>query len=244
MEFDVAFALVKDATYPDPQAFVARAAALGVTLTSAGGDDAQAYEIDGGAQLIIRLVDTPHAEARDLPSGPTSPTEEELALATSHFVIALRNLPPAPRDRDLIVSIIVAALLDLTPAVAAIMPPVATVHRAELFTELVSVGAAHREVAPHLVLGIIAGAEDDNRLGLLTYGMTRYGREELLVTAPLEGAGAVGFIYDLAEWLLSEPAPVVDDGDELTRGDASLTVQRVPHPAGTGPNVIKLDLPR
>ena len=81
-------------------------------------------------------------------------------------------------------------------------------------------------------------------MSFLTHGLVRYGREEFLVSCPIEGKGAVGFVLNMARWVLAEPGRQLPNGDTVGRtADERLTITRVPSPTGTGPAVIRLDLP-
>jgi len=87
-------------------------------------------------------------------------------------------------------------------------------------------------------------AEPRGRVSVVTHGMTRCGRGEFGITESAPGSGSLDLALSMAGWMLAEPDKQLPTGDTVGRSaDEKLRVQRVPNPTGSGPAVIRLDLP-
>jgi hypothetical protein len=95
-----------------------------------------------------------------------------------------------------------------------------------------------------VAVDVTAAQESPTRMSFLTHGLQRYGRDEFYVTCPVEGRGALSFVFDMARWMLTDPDKHLPTGDTVGRSeDERLAIQRVPNPTGKGPEVIRVDLP-
>ena len=181
-----------------------------------------------------------------MPLGITSPPPEDIAAAPAHLVVGAVGLTGDDRDRDTVMAKLTAAVVDCTDAVAAMLGHGVILHRAGIFADAAKLAAdEHGPLPVELAVDITAAPESATRMSFLTHGMQRYGREELYVTCPIEGTGALSFVYAIARWMLADPTVRLPTGDTVGRtAEEKLPVQRVPSPTGEGPKVIRLDLPR
>jgi hypothetical protein len=187
----------------------------------------------------------PHPDAAGMPLGITSPPAEDVAAAPAHLVVGAVGLTGDERDRDTVLAKLTAAVVDCTDAVAAMLGHGAIFHRAGIFADAAKLAADEHEPLPvELAVDITAAPESATHMSFLTHGMQRYGREELYITCPVEGTGALSLVYTIARWILGDPTVALPTGDTVGRtAEERLLVQRVPSPTGGGPDVIRLDLP-
>lgn len=243
---DLSFVLVTEARYPEADAVISFADELGLVLTLSV-EDAEpgllTFDGEGEPFFVAMLIEAPHPDALDMPMGPMSPSREDIAAAKAHFVLTAVGVEGDHAARDLVMAQFTAAVVKATAGVAAMLAHGVVWHRGELYHELVGVGATEGELPVELAVDVTAGAEDHARCSFLTHGLARYGREELYVTCPRDGTGAVGFVFDIARWILSDDPPL-PTGNTIGRSiEERLVVMRVPNPTGTGPSVIRVDLP-
>jgi hypothetical protein len=185
----------------------------------------------------------------------TSPPYEQIAVSPAHLVVAAQGLPGGARERDTILAILTAAVMDGVDAggrspgaadvtVGAMLGHGVVVHRARLFADYARLAAQERSpLSVEVAVDITAAQESPTRMSFLTHGLRRYGREEFFVTCPIEGKGALAFVLTMARWMLADADKQLPTGETVGRTeDEKLVIQRVPHPKG-GPEVIRLDLP-
>ncbi|HVV83038.1 MAG TPA: hypothetical protein VHE35_08150 [Kofleriaceae bacterium] len=249
--FDLAFVLLRDPGYPVPEQVIASARELGFTLTvsdpSADADAGKGlltFAIDGGGTLIIALM-PPHPDAARMGTGPTSVPADEAAAARAHLILTALELGGDLRRRDARMAALTAAVLDHVPAVGAMLGHGALFHRADLFRDLARLGAEHGTLPAELAVDITAARESEARMSFLSHGLARLGGEEVYVTCPIRGKGAVDFMFGMVRWLYGAPDTRLPTGHTVGRSETEqVRVQRVPSPTGKGADVIRLDLER
>lgn len=249
---DLAFVLVRQPAAPAPAAVVAAARRYGIELTphpspppDAAGGGLLAFQMAGGASLTVATIPAPHPDAPTRPVGVTSPPSEEIASAAGHLVVAAFGLTGSARDRDTRMAMLTGAVIDTTDAVGAMLGHGLVFHRAALFADAARLAAdEHEPLTVEVAVDVTAAAESTSRMSFLTHGLRRYGREEFYITCPIEGTGALSFVLSLARWMLADPDKHLPTGDTVGRtAGEKIPIQRVPDPAGQGPEVVRLDLP-
>jgi hypothetical protein len=242
---DLSFVLLRQPAQPDPVAIVTAAAELGLALTPGEGkDEVVELLVEGGGHLFVMMVPVPHPDAPKMPVGPLSPTMEEMEAASAHCIVTVMGVEGDERTRDRIVAILTGAVIRTLPAVAAMLGHGVLFQRADLFADFARLAAEEGELPLEICVDVTAAPEDDERMSFLTHGMTRYGGEEIYVTCPVQGEGALDYIFTIARWMFYDPDVSLPTGDTVGRTEEEkITVQRVPSPTGEGPEVIRLDLP-
>jgi hypothetical protein len=256
---DLAFVLLTTPVAPDAGRVVAAARSYGLELVPDPDDPVEeldgtvtrSFAVAGGPGLVVALMPAPHPDAPQMPVGVTSPPYDQIAVSPAHLVLAAQGLPGTVRERDTLMAILTAALIDSVDsadsaaAVAAMLGHGAVCHRARLFADYARLAAQERSpLSVEVAVDITAAQESPTRMSFLTHGLRRYGREEFFVTCPIEGKGALAFVLSMARWVLADPDKSLPTGDTVGRTpDEKVVVQRVPDPRGTGPEVIRLDLP-
>jgi hypothetical protein len=245
MSVDLAFILVKKAVYPDPRKLIASAAKLGIELTMSDATEPMAYSIGGGGTFIVMLMQAPHPDVPTMNVGPMSPTTEEAAAAPAHFVATAMGLEGSARSRDTKMALLASAIITNTEAIGVMLGHGVVFHKAGLFAEMAALSVEEGVLPAEIAVDVTAAREPNNRMSFLTHGMQRYGREELYMTAPVDGQGALGFLYQLVRWMLTDLDKQFATGETLGRtAQERIEIQRVPSPTGEGPPVMKLDLPK
>ncbi len=243
---DVAFILVRQVVLPEPGSVIDAARRYGLELvhdTASAGGAGVGFRLASGASLTVMLMPFPHPDAPSM-LGVTSPPPEDLA-APAHLVVAALGLTGPDRERDTTMAALAGAVINAVDAAGAMLGHGVAFHRAILFADAARLAAdEHQPLAVEVAVDVTAAQESATRMSFLTHGLARYGREELYVTCPVEGRGALSFVFDMARWLLADPDKYLPTGDTVGRSeDEKLPVQRVANPTGQGPQVIRLDLP-
>lgn len=243
---DLAFVLVDRPTSPAPAAIIAAGDALGIpmTLTSALPDDGpMSFALASGATVLYALMPAPHPGARET-RGPLSPSPDELSRSGAHFIVTALGLQGDVDDKDLQMAALTAVLVQAHGgAVGAMLAHHATFLKAGLFRDFAALAVEDGQLPVELAVSITAAGEPSNRMSFLTHGLARYGREELYVTCPVTGRGALDFVLSMARWLYTDRSKRLPTGDTVGRtATEKIVVQRVPSPMGSGPDVIRLDL--
>jgi hypothetical protein len=242
---ELAFVTIERAVMPEPDRVVASAEALGLTMSCTDREaQSQTYEVDG-ATMIVSLMPAPHPDAPTMPVGPTSPTTEESTAARAHLMVVVMRPDEAPALQvDTEVAALLSTVIDHVPAVGAMLAHGVVFHKARLYADMAKLGHEHGALPVEVAVDVTAARESAERMSFLTHGLARYGREELYVSCPIQGKGALDFIYGLARWMLSDPDRQFPDGDTVGRtAEEKIRIARVPNPRGEGSPVIKLDLP-
>ncbi len=238
--------LLPQPALPRPKQVVKAARAGGVKLRPVPSREGMlSFEVAGGPSVVVALMPAPVPDVRRMPVGPLSPPTDQAAAAPAHLIVTALNLTGTARDRDRTLAIVTAAVAQPVDAVGVMFGHGVMVYRGDVFVDLVLTAASSGEPLPvEVTVDVTAAPESQTRMSFLTRTLQRYGREELYVTCPVRGQGALPFVYGLCRWLLTDPAPKIATGETVGRtNEERIVVQRVPHPTGHGPLVIRLDLP-
>lgn len=238
---DLSLVLLGKAELPDAKELLAspRFEGLGATVKRLAADQL-VFGLGSGGHLLISLIETPPPEL-----GPQalfgSLSETALEEAKAHLIVAGIGLSGSRTERDAYFAQLVAAILECSSSLGASFGEGLCYQDAGFFTR--AVDAADGEVPVFLTVDITAAPEPGERISFLTHGMGRYGREELFLTAPLSGEGALPLMFELMHWLVTEPERAIRPGDTLGRTeDERIPVQRSPSPIEGDPDVLRLDL--
>jgi hypothetical protein len=241
---DLAFILVRSAVYPDPERVIACGRELGLKM-KATGSDPLSFEVEGVGQLVAMLMPAPHPDVPSMPSGPTSPDPEEAERAPAHFVVIAQGLSGEPRHRDTQLALFAATIVETTDSVAAMLGHGRLFHKAEFFKGMARLAVNEGVLPAELAVDVTGARQSATHMSFLTHGMTRYGREELYVTCPIAGKGALGFVLMLVRWMLADLEKKFPTGDTIGRtADEKIRIERVASPIKGNPDVIALDLPQ
>jgi|GEM_PF-879651 hypothetical protein len=238
----LSFVLISQNIYPDPARVIAEAGRLGLGLAHEMGEpNVLNFRIEGGGDLIVMPVDTPHPDAATMPVGPASPEPSIIADHVGHIVATALNLPEEPMSHDVVMGIVTTALIHSSPAIAAMLGHGAIFHRSDMFAAFVE--AAGTDIATEITVDITAARESEDRMSFLTHGLGRYGREEFYVTSLVNSNGALDYVMALAKLMITDQNKVLLTGDIVGRTpEEHILVQRVPSPIEGKPPVIRLDM--
>lgn len=244
---DLAFLLIQQTGAPDPDAIVRASQRIGVPLRRAPGEASLRFELeqhDPPAELAVTLIKTPPPDLAQMPVGPMSPTAKEAQAAKAHMILTAQGLVGDERRRDTTMAALAAAVIASTEAIGVMLGHGVVFHEARYFAELATQGVKDGALPVEVAVSITADLATGARMAFLTHGMERYGHDELYVTCPVQGKGALHFIYGVLRSLLASPDAALQDGDTVGRtDDERLPVRRVPHPTADGPDVVRVDLP-
>jgi len=238
----VSFVLVSTNAPPDPVQVIKAATQLGVGLAHEMGDpDTLNFRIETGGTLIVALLPIPHPDAAHMPVGPTSPEPETIAHHVGHYIVTAFDLPDDPLQTALTMSIVTAALVQCSPAVAAKLGDGAIFHRADFFATVVE--TANGGIATEITVDITAAQESADRMSFLTHGLSKYDREEFYITSSTTETGVLEYLMELVRWIVTDPDKVLPTGDTVgPTAEKQVVVQRVPSPIEGKPPVILLDM--
>ncbi len=252
---DLATVLLARSTVLDPSALVSAATRYGLTLTptpprglsmeaSSGAKDAVlSFDLEGGGDAHLVVIDAPHPGAVDTAFGPLSIEPEAIAGTRAHVLVTGRELPGDTRERDRTMLLLVAATLDATEGVSASLVPGVIFHRPGLIRDFAQLAAEEGELPFEVAVDLTSAREPGERMSFLTHGLERYGSEELYVTASVTGRGALDFVLGVGRWFFSQPERRLPTGHTLGRSDTErVTIQRVPSPIDASRTVVRLDL--
>jgi hypothetical protein len=238
----VSFVLVSTNAPPDPVQVIEAATQLGVPLAHEMGDpDTLNFRIETGGTLIVALMPVPHPDAVHMPVGPTSPEPETIDQHVGHYIVTAFDLPDDPVQTEVTMSIVTAALVQCSPAVAVKLGDGAIFHRADFFATVVE--TADGGIATEITVDITAAQEGADRVSFLTHGLAKYDREEFYMTSSVTGTGALEYLMQLVRWMVTDPDKVLPTGDIIGPTDKEpVMVQRAPSPIEGKPPVIRLDM--
>jgi len=241
---DIAFVLVNTPEYPDASHVLATAKRLGIAMTAVeGGGEPLLFELPGGGTLIAMLMPAPHPDVASMPFGPTSPDPDEAAAAGAHYILTAQGLTGSPRERDTQMALLATTIIDNTDAVGAMLGHGVVFHKARLFAAMAELAVKDGLLPPEIAIDITNARESEHRMSFLTHHMPRYGREDLYVTCPIRGAGALEFVFSVVRWMLTDIEREWAAGDTIGRtAEERIRIERVPSPVG-GATVIRLALP-
>jgi hypothetical protein len=245
LEMDVAFILTKTAELPSTEAVKAAALRYGLQLNAepTPSGPPSSYEIAGVGQLTLMPIPAPFPDLARAPKSPTSPTSEELAAASAHFILTVLGFSGPPRQRDAKMAGVAAAVATACNAIGIKLAHGVVFHKAGLYAELTAAALDLADIAPETAIDITTTSEPRGRIGFLTHGLARYDRSELHITASTEGRGALGFVFDMIRWQLSTEVDVLPGHTVGRTAEEKLPLIRAASPAGRGPEVLRIDLP-
>ncbi len=239
---ELAWVLIEAPEYPDPAKVVESGQRLGLRMKVTSSGEPQIYEVEGTGTLMVMMMPVPDPDAGKLLVGPMSPERDIVRAAKAHLIVTALELAGTPRAKDTKLALMVAALVPNVRAVALKLHHGVVWQRADVFAEMAALAVDEGVLPAEIAVDVTVAREPDERMSFLTHGMQRYGKEELLVTCPIHGKGALDFTLQLVRWMLDE-AGDIPTGDTIGRSEhEKIVVQRVPHPAGGGKPVIRLDL--
>lgn len=243
---DVSFILLRAAVMPSAEAVAREALRYGFKLIPDPVEPGKplSFTIEGSGPFLAMLIDAPHPDAARAASGPTAADAEHINACKAHFILTAMSLTGTVRQRD-------AKMAGLTSAVAAASEAVGVqlahgilFHKAQLYCEMAALALETGELPAEIAVDLTIASEPGDRMSFLTHGMPRYGREEFFITCPVQGKGALGFVFEMTRWMLTDKQKQLPTGDTVGRtAEEKVIVQRVPNPTGRGGEVIRLDLP-
>ena len=245
---DLSFILIEGKNPPSISRVIANAKALGIPLVPSPDETTRepnllSFDLPGSGHLLVMRMPIPHPDAPGMPVGATSPSPDEIATCREHLLVTAVGLTGSARERDVRMAVLTAAVVRSCDAVGAMLAHGVLFHKAGLFADLAEAAASAGALPIEIAVDVTAAREPGDRVSFLTHGMQRYDREELFVTCPERGRGALGFVYGMTRWLLTDTEKVLPTGDTVGRSaEEKILVQRVPSPIGEGPSVIRLDL--
>ena len=250
-DIGLAFILASEPVEPDPDKLTAAAQRLlgvDLILEASGSEDSsgkaiQSYSVDGGPTLMVMMVDAPHPDVAAMPRGLTSPRAGLAEAAPAHYIVTALGLSGAPRQRDEWLARLTCAVVEASPAVAAMLGFGVMFHAADIFQQTVA-SEDQGNLPMGVCIDLTVATEQDGRLSFLTHGMPRYSREDLYVTAAAEnGGGAFELASLLVRWQLSDPDKQFPTGDTVGRtAEEQIEVKRQASPIDQNTQVIRLDL--
>lgn len=192
----------------------------------------------GGVPAPVPEGEAQHAAAFSVASLGNA---KALAPHAAHLVLVYTP----PEDLSAVAELqaftrVIAALLVASRAQAVYWGDAGATHPAGFFVEV----AQNVELPLPLWSGVSRWRMPDDRLGLLSLGMSQLGMLDLLVTAKHEdAAGALAFFYDLLAYVAGRGA-ILRAGETTGRSeDEQLVVYHRPSPDDDTLTVFALDLP-
>ena len=241
---DLAFIATRTPAAIDSAAVVAAIADLGLTCTSLPETTAEGtlhFEV-GEVAIVATPISVMHPDIPNMPVGPTGADPAELSETQGHIIVAATGLEGPQVDRDAELARFTIVITAATDAVGAMLGHNSYFHEADVFAQLVIGNTAEGRPPLPLLVSVTVAGDGSGRMSFLSHGLDRYGKEDLYVTCPVEGQGAVPFVYDMIGWFfdLDEHLPT---GDTIGRDESeNIEVQRVPNPTDSERTVVRLDL--
>lgn len=210
-------------------------------------DGSIAFDLGSGAEMVIVHVPSPHPDAAEMPRGPTTPTPEAIAGAPAHIVIAALQLDhlvgPDHEAIDRAMLQIVCAVIGTTDAVGAMLGHGVYFHDPEILVTGTILFGEQGRLPPSTVVNITTGLSEAGRVTLLTHGLARYGRMELLVGCTTNMAASTAFVWQMVEWLMEDKRHRLVPGTLVPSDRGTEQAARaVPSPLGDGSIVVYVEL--
>ena len=241
---EIAWVLVDDAAFPDPARVIATGKQLGLRMKLTSPGEPQIYEAEGVGTLMVMVMPAADPDRMKLPFGPMSPDPEVVEGAQAHIIVTALELTGPARVVDTKLALLTATIVENVRAIAVKLHHGAVWQRANVFAKLAALAVDEGVLPAEAAVDVTVSREDGDRMSFLTHGMERYGKEELYVTCPVRGKGALDFVLQIVRWMLDDPGEIAT-GDTIGRSETEkIVVQRVPNPAGGDKPVIRLDLSR
>lgn len=196
----------------------------------------------GATTILVMQIAAMHPDIPQMPVGPTGADPEELKATQGHLIVTALGLEGDEATRDTEMAVFTTVVMQATDAVGAMLGHNTHFHKAEIFHQLVISNAAEGQPPLPVLVSVTVAGDGSGRMSFHSHGMGRYGNEDIYVTCPVEGNGAVPFTYDMISWFFELETPI-PTGDSIGRDESEqLTVQRVPSPADAERIVVRLDL--
>lgn len=241
---DLAFIATSTPPTIDPEAVVAAAAHLGLEWTALPPEAPEgpfSFEADS-VTIVLMPIPAMHPDIPHMPVGPTGADADELKATQGHVIVTALGLAGDEVARDCALASCTTVAMGTTNAVGAMLGHNAYFHRADVFEQLVIGSAAEGEPPLPILISVTVAGDGSGRMSFLSHSMERYGKENLYVTCPVEGNGAVPFVFDTITWFFGLDTPL-PTGDSIGRDEAEhIGIQRVPSPADPDQIVVRLDL--
>jgi hypothetical protein len=224
----------------------------GAALADVGGAD-ECASSEGPPPLHIRLagddvfvmrmpVPVPNGEAEDAARFSVSSFSSAGPLPphTSHLIVTmLGEARPLDVERKRRFTQLLAAILTSTKAIAVYSGAAGATHPADFFVDI-----ARDVELPLLLWTGVSLAGDETRLSLLSLGMAQFDLPDLLLETPRAmGTDALGFFFDILEYVLTRGA-AIPDGETVGRTSGErLPVRYVPSPIDPEKQVFRVAIP-
>ena len=212
-------------------------------------DGSVAFDLGSGAEMVAVHVPSPHPDAINMPQGPTTPPADEIASAGAHILVAALNLDHLvgddPEKIDLAMLQITCAVMGTTDAVAAMLGHGVCFHQAQTFVGTTVLFGELERVPVPLAVNVTIGQNSAGRATLLTHGLARYGRMDLLVACTSDIDESTDFVWQMVDWLMENKLHRLVPGTLVPSNKGSEQIALgVPSPLDNGATVIYLDLAR
>lgn len=210
-------------------------------------DGSTAFDLGSGAEMVALHIPVPHPEAATMRRDASSPLPEDIAGASAHIVVAALHLDRLVgqdnEDIDKAMLRVASAVTKTTDAVAVMLGHGVYFHRPEVFVGMTIVNAEWDRLPASIVVNVTAGQDESGRLTLLSHGLTRYGRRELLVGCTDDADASRAFIESMTEWLLAFKEHRLEPGDAVPSATGEpILVQARNSPLGDGSTVAYIEL--
>lgn len=212
-------------------------------------DGSIAFDLGSGAEMVAVHVPSPHPQATTMPQGETTPAPDKIAGAGAHILVAALQLDHLvgedPEAIDQAMLRITCAVVATTNAVAVMLGHGVYFHDPQTFVGTTVLFDELGRVPVPLVINVTSGQSPAGRSTLLTHGLARYGRMDLLVGCTSDIEASMTFVWHMVEWLMSDSLHRLVPGTLVPGADGTEQIARgVPSPRGDGSTVIYLELGR
>jgi hypothetical protein len=204
------------------------------------------YEFDegpnGGLSAAVHRMSRRHPGIPSPDNSVFSATQEQFRASIDTLIVSLRDATGRLLRDDELTARLLAAIAASTDATAVKLAHSRVFYDAEMFVDHVA-ATAPGTLPVQVCIDLTFEEIDDKSHSVLSHGMARYGREELLITTEGEVAEvAVQFAWSLAAAALSGPKRTPYGSTVEGPSGERIAVRRVPHPHLGGTDVIRLDL--
>lgn len=231
---------------PAPAALTEALAAWGVPGTVSAEEGVLTAQVrlgDRDVPVVITGIDVPHPGSHGEAMGVAPADPAIMAETTAHLIVSVLGRGSLVDEE--ICARVTSAVVSLRDDVAGIFhgPTPAPMHP-RFYTAMVEDTPPGTFPLP-ACLGTTIGPEGHRRLGVLSHGLSRWGRDELYLVAPRDRATqAAEFLWDLAAFVLDRPPGTISPGETVGRTpEETLPVKLDKSPVGDGTMVLRIELP-
>jgi hypothetical protein len=205
--------------------------------------DVQVYDFGQDRRVSVALMRRRHPAASHLRRGLLSPDRDTTTAAPAHLIVTLQGVEGSALRRDWELARVMAAFTASSEAIAAKLGHGIMFYRADLFSELVEASGSD-EFPLEVCVDLTLAEESEQRISLLTHGLSRYGREEFFVTSAKEAIeDAVDFTWGVSRWILDDADKQFHTGRVVGRNRFErIEIKRMPSPTDGTTQVIRLDM--